>query len=423
MKNKIIAFLIILPVIGFSQSVNQLTLTECFDWAKAAFPLMKQKEIAETITAIQLEQLELQKKPSISWNAQMTFQSEAVSLDLPLPNFEAVNLPLLRGQTTLDANYTLYDGGMVAAQQRIYEADLKAQTQQIETEFEKVKPYITQAFLGIPLLRQQITILEQAIVSIQTKEKPLEIAIQNGVALPSNLQRLKVEVAKIENAILEIQGSIQVLVSVLESWTKQDLADDVVIVLPNTDAAAFSATGKHPELEWFDLQKQQILSKESLLTARQKPKVGAFAQVGVGYPNPLNFFDNNVSPFGVVGVKFSWHFFDWGQTDKERQLLAVSTQMMDIQKEMFENNLSIADKKYEAEILKIENLLEKDKALIDLYDALIKELETQVDNGVTTTTDYLNQINEQTQAKLQLQKHLVQLQQVKVDYLSHKGLL
>lgn len=413
----------IMPIIGFSQSVNQVTLTECFDWAKAAFPLMKQKEIAETITAIKLEQLALQKKPSISWNAQMTFQSEAISLELPLPNFEAVNLPLLRGQTTLDANYTLYDGGVLDAQKGIYEADLKAQAQQIETEFEKVKPYITQAFLGIPLLHQQITILEQAIISIETKEKPLEIAIQNGVALPSNLQRLKVEVAKIENAILEIQGSIQVLISVLESWTKQDLADDVKIILPNTDAAAFSVAEKHPELEWFDLQKQQILSKESLLTARQKPKVGAFAQVGVGYPNPLNFFDNNVSPFGVVGVKFSWNFFDWGQTDKERQLLTVSTQMVDIQKEVFENNLSIADKKYEAEILKIENLLEKDRALIDLYDGLIKELGTQVDNGVTTTTDYLSQINEQTQAKLQLQKHLVQLQQIKVDYLSHKGLL
>ena len=90
---------------------------------------------------------------------------------------------------------------------------------------------------------------------------------------------------------------------------------------------------------------------------------------------------------------------------------------------MFEKTLSIADARYKAEIAKMERLLEKDRVLIAMYDAMIKELEIQVENGVTTTTEYINQINEQTRAKLQLQTHLVRLQQIKVEYLSHQGKL
>ena len=423
MKKVIIALLVCLPIIGFSQKVKKVSLTECFRWSKETFPLMKQKNIAGEVAALRLEQLDLQKKPTINWNTQLTFQSEAISLELPIPGFEAVNLPLLRGQTTLDANYTIYDGGMIDAQKSILKSELKVQEQQTEVAFESVKPYITQAFLGIILLRQQITILEQAIKTIETRKPPLETAIQNGVALGSGLQKLKIEVVKLENAIVEINGNIQVLVTVLESWTGKDLGDDVEIILPNLETVDFTKQGEHPEFLLYELQKQQILSKENLLTARQKPKVGAFVQAGVGYPNPLNFFDNEVSPFAVAGVKMQWNIWDWGMTEKERQILSVSTQVFDNQKEVFEKNQSIADARYEAEIKKTESLLTKDREVIALYDSMIKELETQVENGVTTTTEYLNQVNEQTQAKLQLQKHLVQLQQIKVEYLSHKGLL
>jgi hypothetical protein len=59
----------------------------------------------------------------------------------------------------------------------------------------------------------------------------------------------------------------------------------------------------------------------------------------------LNFFDNSISPFAVGGVKFQWNFFDWGITDKERQMLSISTQTIDNQQKGFEKGLLIADKK------------------------------------------------------------------------------
>lgn len=79
-------------------------------------------------------------------------------------------------------------------------------------------------------------------------------------------------------------------------------------------------------------------------------------------------------------------------------------------------------KKYKADIEKIQNLLPKDREIIALYEEIIKEMDLQLENGVITSTDYVNQLNEQLQAKLQLKLHEVQIEQKRVEYLQHKGL-
>jgi outer membrane protein TolC len=79
-------------------------------------------------------------------------------------------------------------------------------------------------------------------------------------------------------------------------------------------------------------------------------------------------------------------------------------------------------KKYKADTEKIQNLLPKDREIIALYEEIIKEMDLQLENGVITSTDYVNQLNEQLQAKLQLKLHEVQIEQKRVEYLQHKGL-
>ncbi len=409
--------------VGFSQTITKVTLPECYTWARESFPLMKQQAINEKLMNLKLQQIDLQSKPTIVWNAQVTGQSEAVSLNIPIPNFEGITVPLVRGQTTLDANYIIYDGGLLQAQKNIQQVDLKVQQQQVEVAFEKVKPQIMKAFLGIGLLRQRILILEQGIESIENKQKSLEVGVANGVVLPSTVKRLRVEVLKLENSIKETEGDIYTLLKILEAWTGREFDKNVELIVPEVTAEALSKTGNFAEYELFEYQKQQLMVKNELLDARQKPKVGVFIQAGVGYPNPLNFFDNTISPFAIGGVKFQWTFWDWGSTAKERELLSISTQLIDNQKEMFEKNLSIAEVIYLTEIEKFQSLLEKDKEIIALHSDIIKEMDLQLENGVITSTDYVNQLNEDLQARLQLKLHEVQLEQKRVEYLQQKGLL
>jgi hypothetical protein len=159
------------------------------------------------------------------------------------------------------------------------------------------------------------------------------------------VKRLQVEILKLESSIQETEGDIHTLLKVLEAWTGKVFSKNVALILPEVTPKILLKKGDFPEYEPFKLQKKQILVKENLLDAKEKPKVGAFVQAGVGYPNPLNFFDNSISPFAVGGVKFQWNFFDWGITDKERQMLSISTQTIDTQQKGFEKGLLIADEK------------------------------------------------------------------------------
>ena len=59
-----------------------------------------------------------------------------------------------------------------------------------------------------------------------------------------------------------------------------------------------------PEQELFQLQRNLILAQSDLITAARKPKLSAFAQAGIGYPNPLNLLDNNPAPYGLIGAAF-----------------------------------------------------------------------------------------------------------------------
>jgi hypothetical protein len=130
------------------------------------------------------------------------------------------------------------------------------------------------------------------------------------------VKRLQVEILKLESSIQETEGDIHTSLKVLEAWTGKVFSKNVALILPEVTPKILLKKGDFPEYEPFKLQKKQILVKENLLDAKEKPKVGAFVQAGVGYPNPLNFFDNSISPFAVGGVKFQWNFFDWASRIK-----------------------------------------------------------------------------------------------------------
>ena len=122
------------PLLGFTQ-VAKITLADCYEKAQAYYPLYGQTALLEQANAIQLERIRKERLPEIAWNAQASLQSEVVSFpfQLPLPPGEsALNLPLYRIQTTADLNYTLYDGGLNEARQKIEKAQLSADRQQVQ---------------------------------------------------------------------------------------------------------------------------------------------------------------------------------------------------------------------------------------------------------------------------------------------------
>jgi hypothetical protein len=74
-----------------------------------------------------------------------------------------------------------------------------------------------------------------------------------------------------------------------------------------------------------------------------------------------------------------------------------------------------------AEINKAEELIIRDKELIELREKISKSVSSQLDNGVITSSQYLTEINAEASARLDLESHKIQLVKAKLDYQAALG--
>lgn len=428
MKMKKTTFLfaiLIAPFLGFTQAVK-ISLADCYQKARANYPIYNQTALLEQANALQLERIQKERLPEITWNAQASMQSEVVEFpfQLPLPPGEsALDLPLYRVQTTADLQYTIYDGGLNDARQKIENAQLAADRQQVQAELDKLKPQANQFVFGILMQRDRIEILRTSQATLENKVETLEAALRHGVVLPADIDKLRVEILRLQSEIEQAEGTIRGLAAALGELIGETVPPDAEFILPEMQSVSGALEIQRPELQLFNYQKESILAREDMITAARKPKVGAFLQAGLGAPNPLNFFDESLSPFAMGGVRFSWKIFDWEQSDRDRQLLTLRSQLVDQQREAFEATIERMDGKYLEDIVTLEKLLQRDEEIARLQESILDQVSSQLEQGVATATDYITQSNALAQARLNRQLHELQQQQIKVEYLTLKGQL
>ena len=63
---------------GFTQTVKSISLEDCYQKAFEADPLGQKSELLAQSTALQIEKLETDRLPQISWNASAVLQTEVV---------------------------------------------------------------------------------------------------------------------------------------------------------------------------------------------------------------------------------------------------------------------------------------------------------------------------------------------------------
>lgn len=408
---------------AFTQTANIVLLDSCYIQARAHAALSAQPALIQQQLAIRSEQIETSRLPDITLNGRATFQSENVDLGIDNPLFQSPDLPLFQYRATADATYTLYDGGYRQALLEQEKAASRTREQSIEIELYKLRERVNQPFFSILLLRQKISLLQNTKSELEERIHTLRGAVEAGARLQGDVERLKVQVLHIDAEIDRAQHDIRGLLQVLGALTGQSYPAEVVLQLPSPPALNFSNQIQRPELLYFQLQQEQTTQAEALLDARLKPKVNAFAQVGLGAPNPLNFFDDNLSPFGIIGAQFTWKIADWKQTQRDRALLQIQRQQIEVQKNHFIQQLNTLDGKYREDLAALQSAVQQQENIARVQDAIRNESAALLEQGVRSATDYLSDVNAALQTRIQTQSLRLQIQQLNMDYLTLKGLL
>lgn len=391
-----------------------LQLEAVYEKARQHYPLLQQKKLVQQTAALSIENLTKGLLPQISINGQASYQSDVTALTISFPGAHINPLSKDQYRLTADISQLIYDGGLNKQQQELQQLGAGIEDQKLEVELYKLKERITQIFLGILYIDEQLKQVALVSADIETGLKKVQAQVENGTAFKSGYNTLKAEKLKARQRVIELNATRHGLLSVLGLFMQESLPENQTLLQPMLTQQSSDTSITRPEMALFQQQQQLLHKQQALIEIRNKPKASAFLQAGYGRPG-LNMLKNSFEPFGIGGVRFSWSLNGWYTAAKEKKIVTLQQQTVQVQKETFLLQTRTQYTQQEAEITKLKELIATDEEIIDLRTSVKQAAGAQLENGVITASDYLREVNAEDQARQQKATHKIQLLQAQAN--------
>jgi outer membrane protein TolC len=229
---------------------------------------------------------------------------------------------------------------------------------------------------------------------------------------------LKAELLKANQRIIELKSNRKGYAAMLSLFLGQPITENTILVKPSSKI--ISSTINRPELKLYDLQKKTFDIQSKLVTAKVLPRLGLFFQGGLGRP-ALNFLSNDLAGYYIGGLRLNWNLSGFYTYHKEKKILALNQNGLDIQKDVFLFNTNLTLQQQNSEVTKVQELVETDKSIITLRESIKNTTKNQLENGTATTNDYLTAVNAQDQAQQNLSLHQIQLLMAQYNFQTTSG--
>lgn len=409
----ILVSLFVVPIFG----QQTITLQECYELATVNYPLAKQSQLLKAQNLLDKEVVSNAKLPQLSFDAQATYQSDVIEIPIPSSTIEPLNKDQYRA--TLSVHQLIYNGGTTDATLNVKSAQLKTKQKQVEVNLYQLKQKINQLYFSILLSQETDLLLKAKQAQLQSKLSEVKSGITYGVLLPSSDKVLEAELLKLNQQFIDVESNKTTLIETLSKIIGQSLDNSSVFQNPLVETQSKTELNR-PELDLFQLKKEEIESNEALIEKQNAPKLLGFATGGYGNPG-LNMLDNSFQPFYVVGVKLNWNVFDWNSNKKQRESLSINKDIVDTETETFKLNTNTELNQQHNEMEKIEAFITSDLEIINLRKEVLKSADSQLKNGVITSSAYITELTNLYEDENTLVKHKIQLQLAKANFNVIKG--
>lgn len=416
MKRLFLILIFTIPLGALAQQT--LRLEECFEFVTKNYPLAKQTGLLENQAQLDIEALRTGYLPKLDLNAQATYQSDVTSLPIQIPNVTVEPPNKDQYRATLDVNQMIYNGGLINASTKVKEAASKVNQQQLEVSLYGLKSQVNSIYLSVLLLQENQALLQVKEEQLKARLEDVKAGVKYGAVLASSEKTLEAELLQLRQQFTELRYNKLDLLQRLSLLIGLELSSNVNLERPSVFMS--ETQSERPEIQLFDLQKEQIDFSSKLISKTNLPKINAFAQGGYGNPG-LNMLDNSFKTFYMAGLKLNLNIFDWNKTRTEKQSLEINKEIIDTQKETFELNNNLELVKLKSEIDKIDALIFTDREIIVLREDILKTAESQLNNGVITASAYITEFTNLYEAKSNLNLHETQLLLHKIQYEITKG--
>ena len=405
---------------------DSLTLDFCYQQLQKTYPLVRQAGLLDKSSDLRIKNLNKNYLPLFNVNGSASWQNEVTEVVIKLP----ANLPQLTGpvipkdqeKLTLDVSEYIYDGNVTNYQKRLEKFNVSVDKKNVDATLYLLKDQVNQFYFTILLAQENVRLFEETKKQLESKLKEVESAVMNGAALKMNADLIRAEILKLEQNIYELSMDRISGIRMLSELISMPLNEKAAFKTPEIILPVRDYENRRIESEVYNIQIERAGLMKNMVTTKWNPKFWAFGQFGLGKPG-YNFLSTDISPMAMVGAKLTWNPWNWNANRNEKKIFEIQGDILKNQQESFDKNLRVTTQKNLADITKLSDLLVKDRELVLLRAGITKTASSQMSNGVITSSDYILRVNDETQARMGLEIHTLQLIKAKITYLFNIGKL
>ena len=409
--------IIILTLLFSINIYAQLSIEECYDKAKANYPLVKQYDLIDQARDYNLSNVKRGWLPQIQLSAKASYQSDVTKIpidfsEVPIPQLADLKMPELSKDqygVSIDVSQILWDGGMLGAKRQRVIVSAEAEKAELEVNLYALRERVNQLFFGILMcdaLLEQNRLLQD---ELQRNYEQVAALARGGLTNQADINAVKVEQLKATQHFTTIIHNRNALLQMLEAFMGEKFDNNIVLQKPVVESLWFNEIFR-PELLLFNSKLMLINTFNCEIKADLMPKFGLFLTGGYGNPG-LNMLKNGFSAYYIGGLRLSWNIGSFYTLNNRKNQIITNRNSIEIQRETFLFNTAISQSNQENEIAKFRELMQSDEEIIALRNFVKHATESKVVNGTASISDLLRDVNAETLAKQEKVFHELEMLQ------------
>ncbi|MCD8209070.1 MAG: TolC family protein [Bacteroidales bacterium] len=408
---------LVFMALGLS-AAHAISIVECFRLAKENYPMIKQYNLTEQLSDYSFKNASLVTwVPQLTLSGQFTYQDKTVAFPDEIMGLFSQYGVSFKGMSKdqykvqLQLNQMIWDGGYAKAQREAIRAEEDVSLLQVNAQVDAILEQVSSMYFGILTLEANLRTNIYADELMSENLKVAESAVENGAAMQSDADVIKVEILSLRQQRRQLELSILTYRSMLAIMIGREITMDEEFVKPSPIIIDTKQSNR-TELKVFDAQLRSLDASKKLLNSAITPRFNFFAQGWYGKPGN-NMFDDMVygklSWNGIIGVSMTWNLTGFYTRKNDKRSLEVQRQVIEVQRETFNYQISLQQEQIQSEIDRMNEIGESDDEILALRKSIRAASESKFRNGVITSSDLLRDITNENNAVISKDLHEFEL--------------
>ncbi len=392
-------------------------------------PRGRQRELLRAATDLRVAVIASDRLPRLSVNGYASHQSDVTRPNLGVSGLSLPELPKDRWQSTLDLEQRLYDGGDVARRRALEEARHAESQAAVDVSLYELRAEVNSAFYAAFLLDRRAREFGALVTDLDARLAAVRARVEAGTALGRDAAEIEAERVRAELRRDEARASRRASLAVLADLIGRPVDTSTVLALPTArpepappaEAGAIAALRRRPEFEQLRRSRARLEREVEVTSTENRPRLLAFGQAGVGLPG-LDQFRRSSDAFWQAGVRLEWRPWTWRSAGRKAAALRLQQEVLETEEAALGRRLARAVAADLEDIARLEAALGAAERVVELRTEVERQARAQYDEGAITTPDYVEARTDVLEARLELERHRVELAEARSRYLTTLGI-